>query len=120
MNNNTAYGGYTAWIDLGEEDKLNGLPIDIATNNPLALLEFTDDKSDVQRLLANVQFDYQFHNIPELRANLNMGYDMSKSDGHDILDPKASWSYRDPQDNVKAYKHTLKNSLLDFNLNYNH
>lgn len=119
MNGNTTYGGYFTWIDLGEKDQLNGKPNSIATQNPLAQLAFKDDKSDVQRLITNAQFDYKFHLIPELRANLNMGYDLSQSSGHNINDPQAAFGRRDPQDNVKNYDQTLRNELLDFYLNYN-
>ena len=118
-NGNTAYGGYTAWVDLGEADPLNGKPTTIATSNPVALLEFADNISDVNRLIANAQLDYKFHNIPELRANLNVGYDMSQSEGHNITSKLASWSYRDPQNNVIEYNQKLKKELFEFYLNYN-
>lgn len=119
MNGNTAYGGYTTWVDLGEEDPLNGAPITIGTSNPVAQLELADNKSKVNRVIANAQLDYKFHNLPELRANLNVGYDVSQSSGHDITSSLAGWSYRDPQDNVKEYEQKLMNQLLDFYLNYN-
>lgn len=119
MNGNTAYGGYFTWVDLGEEDQLNGQPITIATSNPVAQLDLADNKSDVNRVIANAQLDYQFHNIPELRANLNMGYDLSQSKGHNITNELAPWRYRDLQDNYIEYDQKLKNELLDFYLNYN-
>lgn len=119
MNGNTAYGGYTTWIDSGEDDQINGAPNNIATQNPLALLAFTDNKSDVQRLITNAQFDYKFHNLPALRANLNLGYDVSQSEGHNNSSEYAAWSFSDPQTQVQTYTQSRKSSLLDFYFNYN-
>ncbi len=119
MNGNTRFGGYFAWTETSSNDPLNGIPNNIATHNPVARLEFRDNTSHVNRLIANAQFDYKFHFLPELRANLNMGYDISASKGHDYTDLKASWGFRNLQDNVKDYSQQLRTQLLDFYLNYN-
>jgi TonB-linked SusC/RagA family outer membrane protein len=119
MNGNTRYGGYTAWTELSSNDPINGVPNNIATHNPVARLEFRDNNSDVTRLIGNAQIDYKFHFLPALRANLNMGYDHTKSAGHDYTDPRASWSFRNPESSVKDYSHIVKSQLLDFYLNYN-
>jgi iron complex outermembrane receptor protein len=62
--------------------------------------------------------DYKFHFLPELHANLNAGYDYTKSNGKNNINPLASWSYREPEKNVVSYSQELKTSLLDFYLNY--
>ncbi|MEG1521161.1 MAG: TonB-dependent receptor [Bacteroidales bacterium] len=67
--------GYTAWLD--EYNKPNNM----ATSNPIALLNDKVDKSNVKRFIGNAQFDYKFHFLPDMRANLNLGMDISKSDG---------------------------------------
>jgi iron complex outermembrane receptor protein len=115
-NGNTLYGGYTAWT-LDAND-INALPNNIATHNPVARLEYRDNTSHVMRAITNLQLDYKFHFLPELRANLNLGMDYSKSKGHDNINRKASWSYREPEKNLKNYSHILKTSLLEFYLNY--
>jgi len=117
-NGNTTYGGYTAWVDLAEADQLNGAPINIATHNPLARLAYRDNTSTVKRMISNIQFDYKIPYIPNLRANLNLGYDYSKSDGDNNTDARASWSYREPEQNIQNYDRKNQNSLLDFYLNY--
>lgn len=117
-NGNTRYGGYTAWILPSEADRLNGDPINIATHNPVARLEFRDNTSNVLRTLGNLTLDYKFQFLPELRANLNVGYDYLRSTGDDVTDTLASWSYREPQSNIRAYENELKSQLLDFYLNY--
>ena len=68
--------GYTAWLTK------DGNPNTMATSNPVALLEDKVDKSHVKRFLGNAQFDYKFHFLPDLRANLNLGMDISNSDGY--------------------------------------
>lgn len=115
-NGNTRYGGYTAWTL--SPDTVNSDPINIATHNPVARIEYRDNKSDVIRSIGNIELDYTFPSLPELKANLNTGYDYNKSEGHDYTDEKASWSEREPAQNVKEYEHKVKTSLLDFYLNY--
>lgn len=117
MNGNTRYGGYTTWTAIA--DSINGAPNTIATNNPVALLEFSDNKSHVNRFIGNMQLDYKFHFLPELRANLNMGYDRSASKGHNYVDPRAPWGLRSLETNINDYEQQLTNQLFDFYLNYN-
>jgi iron complex outermembrane receptor protein len=59
-NNN--YGGYWEWLNS------DGKPNTIAPRNPVGLLNQTSDKSTVQRSIGNIQLDYKFHFLPELRA----------------------------------------------------
>ncbi|MEG1585331.1 MAG: TonB-dependent receptor [Bacteroidales bacterium] len=68
--------GYTAWLT--EEGKPNNM----ASSNPVALLHDKVDKSTVKRFIGNAQFDYKFHFLPDMRANLNLGLDASDSDGY--------------------------------------
>lgn len=117
-NGNTEYGGYFAWVKPSDEDQLNGEAIDIATDNPLAQLAYRDNKSNAIRSISNLQLDYKFHFLPDLRANLNVGYDHFKSDGHNNTDTLAAWSVRNIQSNVSAYERISKSKLLDFYLNY--
>lgn len=115
-NGNTRFGGYTTWTDIGSG--IDGDPINIATHNPVARIAFRDNQSDAMRSIGSVTMDYKFHFLPELRANLNMGYDYTETKGDDLTDLKASWAAREPETNVKSYEHKLVNSLLDFYLNY--
>lgn len=108
------YGGFFTWT------QENGDPITIATSNPVAQLKLVDDQSRVQRSLGNAQFDYRFHFLPELRANLNLGYDISGSEGTTFTPEYAAWSY-DRQNGGGSdvvYSQDKKNTLLDFYLNY--
>jgi iron complex outermembrane receptor protein len=79
-----------------------------------------DDNSNVQRSIGNLQFDYRFHFLPDLRANLNLGYDISTSEGSSYTPENAPWSYDKLKGggNNTAYTQDKKNTLLDFYLNY--
>ncbi|HKI79869.1 MAG TPA: SusC/RagA family TonB-linked outer membrane protein [Ignavibacteriaceae bacterium] len=119
MNGNTKYGGYTAWTELSSGDPLNGTPNNIATRNPVAALEYRNNTSDAQRYILGGKFDLKIPYVSDLKATLNLGYDYYKTDGLDILDTLASWSFREPETQVTTYSQTKKNSLLDLYLNYN-
>jgi iron complex outermembrane receptor protein len=115
-NNN--YGGYFEWL------QANGNPINIATNNPLGMLETHHDISDVNRMIGNFQVDYKFHFLPELRANLNIATDRSASDGSIKVPDFARHAWAINGDgksiggNYAIYDQQKKNDLLDFYLNY--
>lgn len=114
-----AYGGYWEWL------QANGNPITIAPVNPVGYLEQREDRSKVSRYLGNFQADYKFHFLPELRANLNLAFDISASAGTiDVpIYARGSWDINsDGQLNggtMNHYAQSKKNNVLDFYLNYN-
>lgn len=118
MNGNTLYGGYTTWTKSPTNVDDPEL-ITIAPNNPVAMIDFSDNTSHVNRFIGNAQIDYKFHFLPELRANLNLGYDISASNGHNYIDPRAPWGLRSTETQITDYEQQLKNELCDFYLNYN-
>ena len=107
-----ANGGYFEWIDPATK-----LPNTLATKNPLALLELKEDNSTVNRSIGNIQFDYKFHFLPELRANLNLGYDIASSKGSIFIPAFAASQFsRGGTNNI--YSQKKSNKLLEFYLNY--
>jgi TonB-linked SusC/RagA family outer membrane protein len=106
-----AYGGYYEWVNA------DGKPNTIATRNPLGLLNLTNDKSKVLRSIGNMQLDYKFHFLPELHANLNLGYDLSKSDGNKLIPAFAASNFSNGGEKT-VYTQDRSNKLLDFYLNY--
>jgi len=105
------YGGYGEWVTAG------GLPNVLAARNPLGLLYQRDDESNVYRFLGNVAVDYKFHFLPELRANLNVGGDFSRSSGNVFVPAEAASNFnRGGVDN--QYEQEKNNQLLEFYLNY--
>jgi len=112
---NSSYGGYWEWL------QPNGLPVSIgAPQNPLAQLEQRNNSSFATRSIGNVQFDYKMHFLPELRANLNLGYDTSSSEGTNNIYNNASTVLVDGTNpgNESSYTQSKTNLLTDFYLNY--
>lgn len=98
-------------------------PIGIALANPVAMLEQKHDESTVYRSIGNAQIDYRMHFLPELRANLNLGYDVSKGEGDVIIEDNSpmTWvtgNYKQGWGENSHYYQLKRNLLLDFYLNY--
>lgn len=117
-NGNTRYGGYTAWTELSDTNGINGMPNNIATHNPVARLEYRDNTSDAKRYILGGKFDYKIPYLTGLTATVNLGYDYYRTEGEDITDTLASWSYREPETQIREYYQEKTNSLLDIYLNY--
>lgn len=117
------YGGYYEWLDPASTTGLK----DLAPLNPVGLLEQKRDKSDVKRSVGNIQFDYKLHFFPDLRVNLNLGYDVSEGKGTiDIPDSAASVYkryYNQPTNTYHSgvnnqYRQKKSNILFESYLNY--
>ncbi|MEE4178564.1 MAG: SusC/RagA family TonB-linked outer membrane protein [Bacteroides sp.] len=104
------FGGFFAWQE-------GGIPKPVATTNPVANLELRENTSTVNRVLTNFQADYKFHFLPDLRANLNVAYDYSTSEGTDFTPDYAAWSYVSGGYQGE-YWQDRSNQLFDFYLNY--
>jgi TonB-dependent starch-binding outer membrane protein SusC len=113
------FGGFYEWLDPSSTTGLK----DLAPINPVGLLEQRKDKSDVMRSIGNIQFDYKLHFFPDLRVNLNLGYDVSEGEGDIIIPDSAASSYRRSPDGLHGgvnnrYRQTKSNQLLETYLNY--
>ncbi|HEY6063182.1 MAG TPA: TonB-dependent receptor, partial [Chitinophagaceae bacterium] len=92
--------------------------------NPVALLELRQDKSNVNRLIGNIQLDYKLHWLPDLRFNVNLGFDKSHGDGTINIPDSAGQSYingdigSQTSGLANKYKQDKKNKLLDAFINY--
>ena len=105
------FGGYFEWLDPRQN------LVSLGTRNPVALLELREDKSTVKRSLGNIQFDYKFHFLPDLRANVNLGYDVSKGEGNVFIPDSAASNYQ--QGGLRNhYEQKNSNKLLETYLNY--
>ena len=74
-NEEGGINGYYSWR--GIDGKHNTM----ANQNPVALLNDKVDVSNAKRFVGNAQFDYKIHGFEDLRFNLNLGLDISKSNG---------------------------------------
>ncbi|MBC3542282.1 SusC/RagA family TonB-linked outer membrane protein [Rufibacter sediminis] len=108
---NQQFGGYYEWLDA------SGKPNTLAPRNPLSLLEQRKDNGEAKRSIGNLQLDYKFHFLPELRANLNVGYDISKGQGT-VFRPITMASVFNQGGSRSEYEQTKTNKLADFYLNY--
>lgn len=106
------YGGYFEWLLPGA-----GTPNMNAPRNPLGLLNQRDDESTVKRSIGNAQFDYKFHFLPELRANVNVGYDISEGRGN-IFVPDSAASQYNRKGQKTEYRQGYENKLFEAYLNY--
>jgi iron complex outermembrane receptor protein len=108
------FNGYWTWMSGNTE-----LPNDMATKNPLVLLHGKSDKGTVKRSIGNVQLDYKMHFLPELRANLNLGYDVSNGTGKVVIEKWSPSKYTQGQGGERSkYDQDKRNLLLEFYLNY--
>ncbi|MES2646837.1 MAG: TonB-dependent receptor [Bacteroidota bacterium] len=98
-----------------------------AAKNPLGLIQQQDNNSNVNRFIGNVQLDYKLPFLPDLKANLNLGYDYSKGRGTIFIPAYAATGFTrvalDPNDKSKGgtnneYEQEKKNKLLEVYLNY--
>jgi len=102
--------GYFQWYNYGAS---------LGTANPVEQLLAADNKSEVKRLVGNIQFNYKVPVISGLQANLNLATDYTKSDGNNNR-PKTSPSTLTGTywGKLNDYNDMKKNNLLDFYLNY--
>jgi TonB-linked SusC/RagA family outer membrane protein len=120
-NKSTRYGGYFEWRD---NTNARGL-LALAPKNPVGLLEQKQDNSNVSRSIGNIQFDYKLPFMPSLRANLNLGYDVSTGKGTVLINDSAASTYKRSDDLRHGgvnnqYKSKKSNTLLEFYLSYAH
>jgi len=109
--NGGKYGGYYEWL------QANGLPIDLSTRNPVALLKLRDNTSRVRRLIGNVQLDYKFHFLPDLHLQANLGMDNGWGTGNDNIDSNSATNYKTGGRRT-YYKQSKENYLADISLFY--
>ncbi|HEY0274183.1 MAG TPA: SusC/RagA family TonB-linked outer membrane protein, partial [Chitinophaga sp.] len=110
------FGNYFEWATIEPNGDINLNKL--APRNPLALLDLYRNTSNVSRSYGNIQFDYKFHFLPELHANLNLGYDVAKGSGHELVPAYAAQNWLDTGRN-NQYANKISNQVVEFYLNYN-
>ncbi|MDE6804096.1 MAG: SusC/RagA family TonB-linked outer membrane protein, partial [Muribaculaceae bacterium] len=93
-----------------------------ASYNPVATIEQAKSNSEVFRSNGNLQLDYSFHFLPELHANLNLGYDVTKSNDYNTVQANSHMAWKDHNNYGGGYRNKQyafrSNTLLEFYLNY--
>ncbi len=104
-------GGYFEWTDT------SGAPIQLAPKNPLALLELENNTSTAKRSIGNIDLNYTMPFLPELRADLNAGYDESRSNGSIYIPAYAAQDFAQGGYS-SSYSQYRRDEVFDFYLNY--
>lgn len=125
-SNSKRFNGYREWVNLAGGSTVDNAP-PFGGSNPVGLLKQTDDRSHVERSIGNIQFDYKLHFLPDLRVNLNLGYDVQTGRGSTIVNDSAASDYKNYTDPISGklkggkndiYRQSKTNKLMDLYLNY--
>ena len=104
------YGGYFT-------STVGGLPNTLSPDNPVAVLEQTDNNSTVNRYILGAEIDYRLFFLEDLRVNLNLGYDFSEGEGRKYVPTDAAFEFSNGGRD-ETYSQENKNELLEVYLNY--
>ena len=91
--------------------------------NPVSNLMERDNYANVYRSNGNLQLDYALHFLPDLHLNLNLGYDVTKTNETNNVTANSGISWKDGNQQFgggygkDTYQFT-SNTLLEFYLNY--
>ena len=110
-DSSSKYGGYFEWLDA------SGNPNSLAPKNPVGVLMQNDNTSNVKRSIGNIVFDYKFHFLPDLHANLNLAYDVSHGKGGQTI-PETAGSVAVQGGFHNAYEQKRRSKTFEFYLNY--
>ncbi len=124
MDSSSPYLGYYAWTKYKSDGTQildsNGNPqLNTLVHNPVDKLENRRDISTVKRSIGSLQLDYTFPFISGLRANLNLGYDYSKSNGTVTAPTMSALNYSVNGGGLdRDYFQKRENKLLNYYMNY--
>lgn len=113
---NSPYGGFFEYYTPSNGQLMNG------ARNPVAQLLQTRDMGKNNRIFGNIETEYRFHFLPELKAVVNLGFDQSKGERARFVGRNAGSA---PANNNVPFgtdeysERTLINRLFDSYLNYN-
>lgn len=112
----SAFAGYTEWFTNGEPR---------GTSNPVSLLNEQRSVGNQFRFFGNINIDYKFHFLPELRAIVNAGMDKQDGDGTFTANPLSRSGYNNtpglPTKQIGTYSENWfhnNNQNLNAQLNY--
>ena len=112
------YTSNDAFLGFHEAIDDAGVPITGATANPAGLLDYTLDKSSVKHFVGNIDVDYKFHFLPDLKLHMTGGYDYSNGKGTVYVPAEAFSGYTSGGSNYAYGPQKLQNRLFTVYLNY--
>lgn len=88
----TSFGGFYQWTGKNEYgDSTWPLAYNsLAQANPVATLEYQNNRAISKSLIGNLEIDYKFHFMPELRFHVNGGMDLSTGSQTNDIDPRSA------------------------------
>ena len=110
LSGNRNWGGYYEWI-------AGGLPNDLSNRNPVGLLMLRDNRSTVNRMIGNAQFEYTLPFLRDLKLQANLGMDFASGSGNDNTDSVSATAFRDGG-RRSYYEQQKINQLADVGLFY--
>ncbi len=114
-NGNTAWGGYSTWMI--DQTQINGSPNTLATSNPVAMINQTDNRAGVYRGQGSIKLDYRLRFFPAIKLTANAGMDYATTKGHNNYSNNAAWTYP-ALGQLLDYTAESKSRLLDLYANY--
>ena len=112
FDENSPFGGYFTWLNADNNQ------INLAPTNPVALINLKDDTSEVRRFIGNAKVDYDLFFLPELTATVNVGYDISDSNGRVVTSEEMTSATSDWNGSFTRYSNEFTNKLFDAYLTY--
>ena len=88
----TSFGGYFQWLGKNEFGD-SSWPLaynSLAQQNPVATLEYQNNRATSKSLIGNLELDYKFHFLPEMRFHVNGGMDLSTGKQKNDIDPRSA------------------------------
>lgn len=116
------YNGYWNWTQKPDQGATSAIPNREASANPVGLLFDKNDIGRTRKSTGNIQLDYKLHWLPELRLNLNLGYDVAKGRGDKGPNQLSFDTAKDDLfTNVgrrEYWDNFRRNTLLEYYMNY--
>lgn len=109
-------GGYWQTLIAGASDKIAGWTSPVTntntTQNPLALLNLKNDRSNANTFLGNVDIDYKLHFFPDVRIHASLGGDYSEGRQTTVISPYSfSNNYYGWDGFSQSYKYNLQGNV---------
>ena len=114
--NDNVFLGYNEVYNVGEDGTL--IPIESAASNPVGLLNYREDESTVTRLITNLDVDYTFPFLKDLKAHITGGMDFGKGEGTIYVPAEAYDQYKGGGSDYKYSPQKSSNKLFTGYLNY--
>lgn len=108
------FGGYFQWLQNGSvlsDPMWPETKIDLATTNPVSMLNLKNSLAKSNSFVGNLELDYQVHGFKDLRLHMNIGADVSDGRQDDAISPASGTN--------TYYGYNGWEKINKYNLSYN-